>query len=264
MPDTSQKQLPRMHFVSNYIQSPLHPVTVTLIGAGGNGSQMLSALGRINIALKSLGHPGLHVTVWDPDTVEKPNIGRQLFTWSELGMNKATALVSRFNRFYGTGWDAVPEKFNLTGLPRNIIITCVDNVKARLEVSKLFNDKSNNNKYTGEEYKNYYWLDLGNAQNTGQAILGSQKIQQPKTKKFEVVDTLPSLDKEVNLKKIKESDSGPSCSMAEALEKQDLFINSTLVQLAGSLLWSLFRDIAIDIRGFYINLETMKTNPIKI
>ena len=204
MPDTTNKQLPRMHFVSNYIQSPLHPVTVTVIGAGGNGSQMISALGRINIALKSLGHPGLHVTVWDPDTVEKPNIGRQLFTWSELGMNKAVALISRFNRFYGTGWDAVPEKFDETESLGNIVITCVDNVKTRLEISKIFNSKSLNNR-SGDEYKNYYWLDLGNAQYTGQAILGSHEITQPKTKKYETVATLPSLDKEVNLKKIKEN-----------------------------------------------------------
>jgi hypothetical protein len=31
----------------------------------------------------------------------------------------------------------------------------------------------------------------------------------------------------------------PSCSLAEALEKQDLFINSTLANMAASLLWNL-------------------------
>ena len=31
--------------------------------------------------------------------------------------------------------------------------------------------------------------------------------------------------------RVKEEESGPSCSLAEALEKQDLFINSTLAQL---------------------------------
>ena len=256
--------LPRAHFIPSYLQAPLHPVKITLVGAGGNGSQMLSALARINIALKSLNHPGLHVTVWDPDTVEKPNIGRQLFAAGDIGQNKAVTLVSRFNRFYGTGWDAVPECITDKTEPGNIIITCVDNVAARKLVANIFRTQKKNKNNNYPEENTYYWLDLGNAQHTGQAILGSISIEQPKTKKYETVPVLPTLDKEFSLSKLKDTDSGPSCSMAEALKKQDLFVNSALVQLAGSLLWSLFRDVALDIRGFYMNLETMKVQPIKV
>lgn len=127
-----------MHFVAKYIQQPVHPVSVTLVGAGGNGGQMLSALARINTALIATGHPGLHVTVWDDDTVEEPNIGRQLFSWDDIGQNKAICLTSRFNRFYGTGWDARPERFTDDSPTGNIVITCVDNISTRLEYGKRF------------------------------------------------------------------------------------------------------------------------------
>ncbi len=44
----------------------------------------------MNVALQVLGHPGLHVTVFDPDIITEANIGRQLFSETELGQCKAT------------------------------------------------------------------------------------------------------------------------------------------------------------------------------
>ncbi|WP_316848699.1 hypothetical protein [Pedobacter agri] len=38
----------RVHIVYPYLISPTNPVSVNLIGAGGTGSQMLTALARIN------------------------------------------------------------------------------------------------------------------------------------------------------------------------------------------------------------------------
>jgi hypothetical protein len=67
------------------------------------------------------------------------------------------------------------------------------------------------------------------------------------------------------LLKISEAeDNTPSCSLAEALEKQDLFINSTLAQMGSSLLWSLFRNGMTENRGFFLNLKEFKTQPIKL
>ncbi len=62
----------------------------------------------------------------------------------------------------------------------------------------------------------------------------------------------------------KDEDSGPSCSLAEALEKQDLFINSTLAQLGCNLLWKMFRHGMLEHRGLYLNLETLTVNPIRV
>ncbi len=54
----------------------------------------------------------------------------------------------------------------------------------------------------------------------------------------------------------------PSCSLAEALEKQDLFINSTLASMGASLLWKLFREGMTEQRGFFLNLKTFCALPI--
>ncbi len=64
--------------------------------------------------------------------------------------------------------------------------------------------------------------------------------------------------------KVNEKDSGPSCSLAEALSKQDLFVNSTLAQLGCNLLWKLFREGMISHSGLYLNLKTMNVNPISL
>ena len=99
----------RVHYIDSYLINPQHPVTVNVIGAGGTGSQVLTCLARLDTALRGLGHPGLFVTVYDPDTVTEDNIGRQLFSPSDTGLNKAQCLVTRVNNFFGNGWRAVPD-----------------------------------------------------------------------------------------------------------------------------------------------------------
>lgn len=268
-----------MHFVPEYFLHPVHPITVVLVGAGGNGSQMLSALARTDHALRALGGPGLDVTVYDPDTVEAPNVGRQLFSAGEIGLNKAECLVTRFNRIFGTDWQAYPRRFEPEGdKTGNIIVTCVDNVASRLEIAKAFRKKnitrSEVEKYHRtrggtafneyNEYYSFYWLDLGNAQRTGQAVLGSNRVPQPDDGRYETVEYLPTAAELLDLAHADEKESGPSCSMAEALSKQDLFINSTLVQASASLLWSLLTDLAIDTQGFFLNLDEYRMAPVKV
>ena len=41
-------------------------VKVALVGCGGNGSQMLTGLARMHLALRAFGHPGLNVTSMTP------------------------------------------------------------------------------------------------------------------------------------------------------------------------------------------------------
>ena len=96
----------KIHYTDSYLLKPYHPVTIHVAGAGGTGSQVITNLARMNVALQALGHPGLHVTVFDPDIITEANIGRQLFSETELGQGKATAAVTRVNRFFGTTWTA--------------------------------------------------------------------------------------------------------------------------------------------------------------
>lgn len=257
----NKEQKTRVHIVAPYLINPQHPITVALVGAGGSGSQMLSALARIHTSLRALGGQGLHVTVYDPDEVSEANIGRQLFLPTDVGLNKAVCLVSRFNRCYLTGWDAEDRCFTENVSERyNIVISCTDNVKSRLEIDRYMRHPN----LGCNERTSFYWLDLGNGQRTGQVILGSIKIKQEESKQWEPVEHLPFVTEEFDLTKVDERDSGPSCSLAEALTKQDLFINSSLAQLAGSLLWAMLHDGIIDYRGFYLNLENYKMTGLPV
>ncbi|MGM9779256.1 MAG: PRTRC system ThiF family protein [Prevotella sp.] len=250
------------HFVHNYMLNPQHQLTVNVIGAGGTGSQVLTALGRMNFALVALGHPGLQVTVYDADIVTPANYGRQLFAPQEVGLNKADVLVTKLNMFFGTAWASVPEMYGEQSNRSNITISCVDTAKARLEIEKSL-AKESGDRY-GDIYKAFYWLDYGNTLNSGQVVLGSVfEIEQPK-KKRSCVGKLKCITDVFDLTKVSEKDSGPSCSLAEALSKQDLFINSTLANVGMALLWKMFTKGVLDTQGAFVNLETMKVNPIKI
>ena len=82
----------RVHYTDSYLMSPQHPVTVNLIGAGGTGSQVLTCLARLDTALRGLGHPGLFVTLYDPDTVTEANIRRQTTFSGMTGRRKRTSI----------------------------------------------------------------------------------------------------------------------------------------------------------------------------
>ena len=260
----------RVHYIDNYLINPQHPVTVNLIGAGGTGSQVLTGLARLDVTLRALGHPGLFVTLYDPDIVTEANIGRQLFGYSDMGLNKAQCLVTRINNFFGNDWKAVLDIFpammknacrdNMA----NITITCTDNIKSRLDLWNILKVVQI------PDYRDYatplYWMDFGNTQTSGQVVLGTvpKKIKQPASQLYETVGSLKVITRLVKYARVKEEDSGPSCSLAEALEKQDLFINSTLAQLGCNILWKMFRNGMIEHHGLFLNLGTMKVNPILI
>lgn len=256
----------KVHYTEKYLLDPYHPIEVNVIGAGGTGCQVLTSLARISCALRQLGHPGLHVNVIDGDIVTKANLGRQLFSVSEVGLNKAVVLATRINRFFGFDWDAVKENYPYAGCTTaNITITCVDSVKARIEIGRFLRDnvKSKTNE-NHDMTKPYYWLDFGNTVDTGQVVLGTIcDIEQPKKSKAKSVCKLKCVDEIFDLTEVNDEDSGPSCSLAEALRKQDLFINSTITQLGCDILWRLFKG-NIDIQGAYLNLKTMRVNPITI
>ena len=266
----------RIHYTHNYLVNPRHPVTVNLIGAGGTGSQVLTNLARLDVTMRNLGHPGLFVSLYDPDVVTEANIGRQLFGESDLGMNKAVCLITRINNFFGNNWLAKPELYpDINSWDRqedsaNIIITCTDNTKSRLDLWTILKEYRKANRDDKWNYVDFntplYWLDFGNAQATGQVVLGSipKKINQPSSQLYQTVPSLKVVTEMVKYSGIKDEDSGPSCSLAEALEKQDLFINSTLAQLGCNLLWKLFRNGMIEHHGLYLNLNTMKVNPIPV
>ena len=152
------------HYVSSNIVTG-GITSILLVGAGGTGSQIVSGLARMNRTLLALGHKGIHLEVMDGDAVSASNVGRQLYSPADAGLNKAVVQVTRMNNFFGTAWVAYP--WNLEADMRasrghQIIITAVDSVSARSMAARL-----------GTNGDAAYWLDTGNTAHTGQVVLGN-------------------------------------------------------------------------------------------
>lgn len=239
-------------------------VKVFLVGGGGNGSQVLSGLARLHLSLRSLGHPGgLDVTMFDPDTVSESNIGRQLFYQTDVGLNKATVLVHRVNVAFGLNWKSYPIRFDRT-LPGNdrisspdIIISCVDSAESRREISTVLD---------GAGSSHLYWLDLGNDTCTGQVVLGEPRRSGDRLKRTKgdlrlptVTELFPEL-----LDPDRAESNTPTCSLAEALERQELFICQAVSTCALQMLWSLFRYGGVDFSAQFINLKNGVFAPLMI
>jgi hypothetical protein len=110
-------------------------------------------------------------------------------------------------------------------------------------------------------------MDFGNSRTSGQVILSTlEKITQPASELYKPVESLPLITDEFKelLYSSEREDNTPSCSLAEALTKQDLFINSALANCGASLLWQLFREGILFNRGFFLNLADFRTQPIKV
>lgn len=257
---------PKAHFIAPELLNPTNPIEVCLIGAGGTGSQVLTALARMSHSLQALGHAGFQVSLWDDDVVTEANRGRQLFAQCEVGLPKAAALITRCNRFFGTGWKAVDKKFDSQSgrAKAAIYISCVDTVAARFEIAEMLKVSDKSSHYSNAPR---YWMDFGNGKDTGQVILSTiGSIKQPKSGQFETVDSLPFVTEEFGelLHQSERDDDTPSCSLAEALEKQDLFINSAIAQIGCSLLWKMFREGYTEYQGFFMQLTALTVRPIKV
>lgn len=226
------------------------PVEICLIGVGGTGSEVLTSLARIDYAIRELGHPGLHVTVWDGDVVERPNIGRQAFYPADLGHNKALITIQRINYLYGRDWVAMPRMFNIdeNNMNCDLMITCVDVAQFRADLAKCQNNR----------YSRCLWLDTGNGESTGQVILGRLgHANENPIKLPSVFDFYPELDGMVD-------NNTPSCSMEEALANQDLPINRAIANVAMQLIWSLLRHGGLDHQGAYFDIRKGTQTPINI
>ena len=245
--------------------NPTNPISVCLIGAGGTGSQVLTGLARMSHSLQQLGHAGFQVSLWDDDVITDANRGRQLFAECEVGLSKAKALITRTNRFFGTAWKAIEKPFTSnTAMSRNAIyISCVDTAAARFGIAEVLKDLDLSTHRTDTPR---YWMDFGNSRDTGQVILSTiGSIKQPVSEKFTPVGSLPQVTQEfAELLRQGDTENLPSCSLAEALEKQDLFMNSVLAQMGCSLLWQLLRQGLTTERGFFVNLANFRSQPLAV
>jgi PRTRC genetic system ThiF family protein len=230
------------------------PIRILVVGCGGNGSAIVSGLPYLHQAVLAFGHPGgLAVTLIDPDTVSETNCVRQPFCRTEIGFPKAIVLAHRINLFWGLNWQGMQATIQQLkrGSDVDFVIGCVDTRKARRAIDKWVLSS-----------RVLYWLDIGNNASSGQFILGQPK-NSANTKKKDRLPTVAELYPEILTRDEKEDDQ-PSCSAAEALTRQEPFINQNLAYQALAMLTQLLRHGSLSYQGAFCNLTTGRLVPLPI
>jgi PRTRC genetic system ThiF family protein len=231
-------------------------VRVLVVGCGGNGSAVAAGLPYLHQAMLVAGHPGgLRVTLMDGDIISPANCVRQPFSSAEIGLAKAVVMVSRLNLFWGLSWTASPEFLSEQSKigDFDVVIGCVDTRAARTMIGKHVQ---------GWRSHVGYWLDLGNSADSGQFVLG-QPLNGRNRRSMDRLRTAPEVFPELSDESLDATD-GPSCSAAEALERQEPFVNQTLAQHALALLTRLFRYGCVDHHGAFVNVAQNRVQPLAI
>lgn len=229
----------------NVYDPHVHIKEVILVGTGGTGAQIARSVARL---VYDMSRARLHVPVVcfiDPDMVEEKNIGRQLFSYGDLGQNKARVLAGRFNAALGLSISAIDQPFDaashVTHARSTLLIGAVDNERARSELASA---------------ENALWLDAGNHRNSGQVIIGDlsdrEMMLQYVDGKDSVYTHLPNaallfpqlLEPEIPSESGQEMrDAGLSCAELVAVGEQGLFVNDLVASVAAQYIWrALYRQ----------------------
>ena len=153
-------------------------------------------------------------------------------------------MIHRLNIAFGLDWCAIPLEYRPYQRTPDLLISCVDSKQARAGIYDRI-----------QAGKADYWMDLGNGADYGQVVLG--QVGPAKKRLPNVAELYPEMLQGY------ESDA-PSCSLAEALTHQELFVNRTLTAFALHLVWTMFRRGKIRVAGCFLNLQEMTTVPIPL
>lgn len=144
---------------------------IILVGCGGTGSWLAPSVARL---VRLLRESGKTVSVYfvDPDIIESVNIPRQNFCDAELGQSKAQVLALRYGMAWGVDIIAIPERFDPDMVQwrykrLSILVGAVDNAAARSAIASTLQENSHS------KLPHVWWLDCGNAKESGQVLLGS-------------------------------------------------------------------------------------------
>lgn len=225
-----------------------HPWKVLVLGAGGTGSEMMDALARLDYALEHLGHPGFTVVLQDADVVSPANVGRQRFLPSDVGQPKAKVLADRYGQLLGM---SVAPRLSMME-PKtfgelkafDLVLTCVDRASVRVQIYDFFRDQKSE----------VVWGDLGNGQFDGQACLGHLGIPAG-CRLPNVLDLRPSI-------RFTKDDDQPSCSVAEALKSQMIFVNRWMADAMTSMLVQLLTQGELRNNGAFVDMRTLRVSPL--
>ena len=230
------------------------PIRILVVGCGGNGSAIVSGLPYLHQALLAFGHPGgLAVTLIDPDTVSETNCVRQPFCRTEIGFAKAIVLAHRINLFWGFNWQGMHSTIQQLkkGSEVDFVIGCVDTRKARRAIDKWILGLASS-VLAGSREQRIQW--------TIRARAAEQFSEQEK--KASPADSCRVVPGNPQVRQ--KDDDLPSCSAAEALTRQEPFINQNLAYQALAMVTQLLRHGSLSYQGGFCNLATGQLVPIPI
>lgn len=241
--------------------------TVVLCGCGGTGSHLAYTLARLAAHCRDTGGPRLTLAFVDGDTVERKNVGRQLFAPADVGKNKAMVLAARLNAVFGLDILVFPRMLTgetlRSGDGYGILVGAVDNARARLAIRNTLHNLN-----LGQQWR--IWLDLGNHESSGQVVCGTAgctvdrksmggAIQHGMCSRLPVASVLyPELLDETPL--VPRAD----CAAAMQDNAQSLMVNQTMAAIAGQYLYDLVVRRRLTRFRTVVDLDTltMRSDPI--
>src|SRR5690606_30307832 len=115
--------------------------TVTIVGCGGTGAQVARIVGRMAYDMQRSRKHAPQIVLIDPDTIEEKNVGRQLFSPSLLGKNKAECVgrMLKLSLRLDVRWipDHADAARHFDRHGGNLVVSCVDNHEARKEIHRV-------------------------------------------------------------------------------------------------------------------------------
>jgi len=165
-------------------------------------------------------------------------------------------LINRLNLFWGLEWEAVPHfvRCGQDVADSDFLLSCVDTRAARAAIARVVSLKSR---------RFHYWLDTGNLADRGQFVLGQplRKDHKDRAKRLPCVHELfPS----ITHRRADERDPLPACSAAEALDRQEPYVNASIATCSLALLARLLRYGRVSYHGGFVNLATGNMTPLSV
>ncbi len=152
------------------------PIKILIIGAGGTGGYVIPQLYRIAYSSKR----PCRIIIADGDVVEKKNLIRQNFSYTDIGENKAEVMAHRYSEVFGIETEYIPDfieneeqlyellyqeyhSYYNTPKPISILIGAVDNNRSRVMCNNVF-----------QKMDDIIYIDSGNGDFTGQVVCGAK------------------------------------------------------------------------------------------
>jgi PRTRC genetic system ThiF family protein len=229
---------------------------ILVVGLGGTGSILARHVARMiyDMRERRLDTPERIVFI-DPDVVEMKNVGRQMFTASDVGQHKAQLLATRFNHALGLKIEWANEPFDPETYggryQGRIIMGAVDNSEARRAISKAHG----------------IWIDAGNHFDSGQVVIGTET----ELSEFEIARghewrELPNAA--LIFPELLEPDPVPqrdlSCAELVEIGEQHLLVNEMMAAISAQYLYKLLHRQPVETFLTYVDTSALVMRSVAI